>query len=130
MVFILLICETLIFRCCFSDVLLMHLWANLDERAMIWMQTKEVVFVFFLLISDYLIFHCCFIDGSLKGYWWTLENSLQTVLIRKKILCWFPIIDVSLLLHWIFVDIVDESLQIFWGDIDVFDANCTNKPSF
>ena len=36
LVFLVLICETLIFHCCFSDVLLMLLWGNLDETAMIW----------------------------------------------------------------------------------------------
>ena len=65
-----LICATLIFPCCSSDVLLMLLWGNLDETAMIWMQVIMIIYVFFasLWITDVsLLLHWSFFDEVLKN---------------------------------------------------------------
>ena len=69
LVFIVVICESLIFHCCCGDVSLMLLWGKTDETAMIWMQTISIFYVLKVLVSEKLMFRCCFIDDSLTIFW-------------------------------------------------------------
>ena len=81
--FIVLIWDSLMFHWCFGDVLLMLLWGNLYETAMIWMRTKMIIYVFFLIISEYLMFHCCFIEFLLLSLW---KNFNEIFMILMQIL--------------------------------------------
>ena len=128
MVFILLICETLIFHCCFIDVSLMLLWGNIDETAMIWMQTLKIIF--FANLWKF--------DISQLPHWWYFDENLMNNgefdannIDQQKLCCAnLPNIDVSLVLHWIFVNVVDESSKKFWWDIDVFYPKSDDNMSF
>ena len=102
-----LICETLIFACCSSDVLLMLLWGNLDETAMIWMQVIMIIYVFFasLCITDVsLLLHWCFFDEVLKN-----KGDFDANIIDQKqnIVLVFQ----TLMFHCCFLDFLLVSLR-------------------
>ena len=77
LVFIVLICESLIFHCCCGDISLMLLWGTTDETAMIWMQTISIFYILKVLVSEKLMFHCCFIDDSLTIFWWDIDEKCR-----------------------------------------------------
>ena len=109
-VFFLLICETLIFHWCFSDVLLMLLWGNLYETAMVWMRTKMIIYVSFLLISEYLMFHCCFIEFFLMSLWRNFNEALMFLIRTLMIRSLFKVLvsEIFMFLHCV----SDDSLMI------------------
>ena len=84
--FFLLICEALIFHCCFGDIFLMLLWVNTVETAMICLQTLVICYVsscLSLINHVSMLFRWWYVYDCLKRYWWTMELSMQTILIRK-----------------------------------------------
>ena len=74
-VFIVLLCETLIFHCCCGDVLLTLLLVPLMKQRWFWMQTISIFYVFNVLVSEKLMFHCCFNDDSLVTFWWNIDEK-------------------------------------------------------
>ena len=73
--FFVLIWETLIIICCCVDVLLMLLWLNIIETAMIFLQLLVICYVFFVLISESIMFHCCFIDDTFTIVWKDIDEQ-------------------------------------------------------
>ena len=86
--FFLLVSETLIFLCCFSDAWLMIVWGNIDETAKILLQKLLIIIAFIALYSEILTIHCCFFDGSLHRIHETLTNSSK-LLLRSIVLIFF-----------------------------------------
>ena len=108
--FIVLIWDSLMFHWCFSDVLLMLLWGNLYETAMIWMRTKMIIYVFLCYSLNIWIFHCCFIEFLLMSLWRNFNEALMflihTLMIRS--LFKVPVSETFMFLYCV----SDDSLMI------------------
>ena len=82
--FVVVISETLMFQCSFSDDSLRTLWRNIDDTTNNWMRTPKIIEVSNVAIIRTLMFLCCLIDYSLMSPWRNFDEilmiSMQTLM--------------------------------------------------
>ena len=88
---IVLIFQTLIFRCCFLEFLLVSLWTIFDETLMLSIQTPMIRSFFRKLISETFMFHYCVSDDSLmilrRGIVETAGIWMRNLMIINSSVC-------------------------------------------
>ena len=70
--FVVVISETLVFQCSFSDDSLRTLWRNIDDTTKIWMQTIKIIEIFEFLTIRTLMFFAAWLIIR----WWSYEEPL------------------------------------------------------
>ena len=109
---IVLIFQTLMFHCCFLEILLMSLRRIFDETLMFSIQTPMIRNFFRVLISETFMFHYCVSDDSMMIL---RRGIVETARIWMRKLM---IINSSFCLSQKHCRFSSASLMILWKDID------------
>ena len=108
-IFFVLVSETKIFQCSFSDDSLMIPWGNLDGTTKTLMPAIITIYVPNMLICETLLFRCFFIDDSLRFFVEIFVKQRRCrckhYLLLSLLMCYFS-------RHWCFIA---PSLRNQWG---------------